>query len=215
MGDAMLTIGLTGGIGSGKSTVAAMLAELGAPVIDADKVAHTTYAPGAPAHAQVVAAFGDGILAPDGSVDRKKLGPIVFADPAGLGKLTAIVWPRIFERMGVMVAEMRAGGERKPIVIEAAVLFEAHWEPLFNEIWLVTASRERVIERVERQRGMKRAETEARIAAQLSDEVRRERASLVIENHGTLEELRGKVAELWAAALARSIGVRQLEPGHE
>ncbi|HEY6421376.1 MAG TPA: dephospho-CoA kinase [Candidatus Binataceae bacterium] len=201
----MLTIGLTGGIGSGKSTVAAMLAELGAPIIDADKVAHTSYAPDGPAYGAVIAAFGDGILAPDRSVDRKKLGPIVFADPAGLGKLTAIVWPRTFERMGAMVAEMRAGGERKPIVIEAAVLFEAQWEALFGEIWLVTASRERVMERVERQRGMKPAETEARIHAQLSDEVRRRGASLVIENHGTLEELRAKVAELWAGALERNI----------
>lgn len=200
----MLTIGLTGGIGSGKSTVSKMLAEMGAPVLDADKVAHTTYAPGAPAYAEVVAAFGRGILAPDRTVDRQKLAAIVFADPAGLGKLTAIVWPRMFERMRQMVMEMRTAGERLPIVIEAAVLFEAKWQPLFNEIWLVTSSRERVVERVQRDRGMNPAEIEARISAQLADQERRKGASIVIENNGTVEELRSKVAAVWSDALRRN-----------
>ncbi len=200
----MLTIGVTGGIGSGKSTVVRMLGELGAPIIDADKVAHWTYAPDRPAYREIVATFGENILAPDRTIDRKRLGAIVFADPDGLRKLTAIVWPRTFERMRALVDELRAAGEKRPIVIEAAVLIEANWMPLFDEIWLVTAAREHVVERVERDRGMKPAETEARIRAQLSDGERRAHASLVIENNGTVDELRAQVRRIWDDALRRN-----------
>src|ERR1039458_2567523 len=94
----MLTIGLTGGIGSGKSTVAAILGEFGAPILDADKIAHTTYVPGGPAYDAVVAAFGANIVAPDRTIDRKKLGSVVFGNPEQLGKLTSIIWPATFER---------------------------------------------------------------------------------------------------------------------
>src|SRR5712692_3880756 len=149
-----ITIGLTGGIGSGKSAAAKILAELGAPAIDADKVGHEIYQPGAPAYRELIDAFGEEILAPDRTIDRRKLGPIVFADPAALKRLNSIVHPKMFARMREMVDAMRTGGERKPIVIEAAILIEANWQPLFNEIWLVVASRERVIERVERDRGL-------------------------------------------------------------
>ena len=123
----MLTIGLTGGIGSGKSTVTKILAELGAPIIDADKVGHAIYEPGGPAYADMIATFGEGILAPDRTIDRKRLGPIVFADPNALRQLNAIVHPKMFARMREMVDAMRAAGERKPIVIEAAILIEANW----------------------------------------------------------------------------------------
>lgn len=200
----MLTVGLTGGIGSGKSTVAKMLAELGAPSFDADKVGHDIYNPGGPAYKDVIAAFGEGIVAPDGTIDRKKLGPIVFADSAQLKRLESIVHPRMFERMREMVARMRAQGIKAPIVIEAAILIEAKWQPLFDEIWLVVAPRERVIERVELERGLKREQTEARIKAQLSDEERRKHASLVIDNSGSIEELRAKVAVLWRELVARN-----------
>lgn len=201
----MLTIGLTGGIGSGKSTVSKFLAELGAPVIDADKVGHAIYQPDGPAYQDMIDAFGRDILAPDGAIDRKKLGPIVFGDPAALKRLNAIVHPKMFARMREMVAALRAQGERKPIVIEAAILIEANWQPLFDEIWLVIASKERVIERVERDRGMKPEQTEARIRAQLSDDERRRHASLVITNDGTLEELRARVAEVWQDAMRRNL----------
>lgn len=200
----MLTIGLTGGIGSGKSTVAKMLAELGAPSFDADKVGHEIYLPGAPAYRDVIAAFGDGIVAADGSIDRKKLGPIVFADPAQLKRLEAIVHPRMFERMGEMVADIRAKGVKSPIVIEAAILIEAHWQPLFDEIWLVVAPHEKVLERVELERGLKPEQTAARIKAQLSDDERRKEASLVIDNSGTIEQLRIKVDSLWRELLVRN-----------
>jgi dephospho-CoA kinase len=200
----MLTIGLTGGIGSGKSTVAKMLADLGAPSFDADKVGHNIYSPDGPAYHDVIAAFGNGIVAPDGTIDRKKLGPIVFGDPAQLKRLEAIVHPKMFQRMREMVAEMRARGVKAPIVIEAAILIEAHWQPLFDEIWLVVAPRDKVIERIEAERGLKPEQTEARIRAQLPDEERRRHASLVIDNSGTIEQLRVRVNSLWRELLMRN-----------
>lgn len=199
-----LTVGLTGGIGSGKSTAARILAELGAPVIDADKVGHAIYAPGGPAYQDLIDAFGEGILAPDRTIDRRKLGPIVFADPAALKRLNAIVHPKMFARMREMVAEMRRGGEARPIVIEAAILIEANWQPLFDEIWLVVAPHERVIERLERDRGMKPEQTEARMRTQLSDDERRKHATLVIANDGTLDDLRATMAAVWGEALKRA-----------
>ena len=198
----MITIGLTGGIGSGKSTVTKILAELGAPVIDADKVGHAVYQPDGPAYPEMIAAFGEGILAPDRTIDRKKLGPIVFADPEALKRLNAIMHPTMFTRMREMVTGMRTEGERKPIVIEAAVLIEANWQPLFEEIWLVTTSQERVIERVEKERGLAREQIEARIRSQLSDDERRHHTTEVIANDGSIEELRSKVAKLWESMVA-------------
>lgn len=200
----MLTIGLTGGIGSGKSTVAQILAELGAPILDADKVAHTTYAPGASSYDAVIAAFGNDVVAPDRTIDRKKLGAIVFGNPERLNKLTSIVWPATREAIRRSVAELRAGGAKLPIVVEAAILIEANWQPLFDEIWLVRAPREAVVARVESQRGLKPAETEARIRAQLSDEERAKHATLVIENNGSIDELRELLKTLWAEALKRN-----------
>jgi len=202
----MLTIGLTGGIGSGKTTATKILAELGAPVIDADKVGHAIYEPDGPAYGDMIAAFGDGILGPDRTIDRKKLGPIVFADPEALKRLNSIVHPKMFARMRQMVETLRAGGERKPVVIEAAVLIEANWQPLFDEIWLVEASKERVIERVERDRGLKPAQTEARIRAQLPDEERRRHATAIITNDGTIAELSVKIKTLWQSAIERGGG---------
>jgi len=200
----MLTIGLTGGIGSGKSTVAQILGEFGAPILDADKVAHTTYAPGTPAYDAVVAAFGAQVIAPDRTIDRKKLGSIVFGNPDRLNQLTSIVWPATRESIRRKVAELRASGAKLPIVVEAAILIEANWQPLFDEIWLVRASREQVVARIESQRGLKPAETEARIRAQLSDEERAKHATLVIENNGSLEELREMLKTVWAEALQRN-----------
>lgn len=200
----MLTIGLTGGIGSGKTTVTKILAELGAPIIDADKVGHAIYAPGGPAYADMIAAFGNGILADDRTIDRSKLGPIVFTDPAALKRLNSIVHPKMYARMREMIDAMRAAGEARPIVVEAAILIEANWLPLFNEVWLIVASKERVIDRVERDRGLARVQVEARIKAQLSDDERRKHAAIVISNDGTIDDLRAKLAETWRAALERN-----------
>jgi dephospho-CoA kinase len=200
----MLNIGLTGGIGCGKSTVTKILAELGATVMDADKIAHSTYAPSGPAYAGVVAAFGKEVLALDGSVDRSKLGPIVFKEPAKLTALTTAVWPATRNRIRDLIAEARAHGERKPIVVEAAILIEASWQSVFDEIWLITAAKASVVERVERERGLKPEQTEARIKAQLSDAERRKHATIVIENNGTIAQLQQQLATIWAEALKRN-----------
>jgi dephospho-CoA kinase len=200
----MLTIGLTGGIGSGKSTVAQILGEFGAPILDADKVAHTTYAPDGPAYDAVIAAFGAQVLAADRTIDRKKLGSIVFGNSERLNKLTSIVWPATFDSIRRNVAEQRASGATLPIVVEAAILIEANWHSLFDEIWLVRAPREQVVTRIEIQRGLKPSETEARIRAQLSDEDRAKHATLVIENNGSIEELRDLLKTVWRDALKRN-----------
>ena len=200
----MLTIGLTGGIGSGKSTVAQILRDFGAPILDADQVAHTTYAPGGPAYDAVIAAFGPDILAADRTIDRKKLGAIVFGNPEQLKKLTSIVWPATRESIRRNIADLRANGAALPIVVEAAILIEANWQALFDEIWLVRAPREQVVTRIEIQRGLKPSETEARIRAQLPDQERAKHATLTIENNGSLVELRDLLKTVWSKALTRN-----------
>jgi dephospho-CoA kinase len=191
------TIGLTGGIGSGKSTVSQLLGELGAFVIDADKVGHEIYLPGNEAWKQVTAAFGQDILAPDQTIDRKKLGAIVFGSDDARKKLNSIVHPLMFKDIDYRIKEKRADGFTKPIVVEAAILIEANWLPLVDEVWLIVTNKNAVIERVASQRGLSAKDTEARIASQLSDAERRKYATLVIENDGSLEDLKIKVQQAW------------------
>jgi len=191
------TIGLTGGIGSGKSTVSQLLGELGAFVIDADKVGHEIYLPGKEAWKQVTAAFGQDILAPDQTIDRKKLGAIIFGSDDARKKLNSIVHPLMFKDIDYRIKEKRADGFTKPIVVEAAILIEANWLPLADEVWLVVTNKNAVIERVASQRGLSAKDTETRIASQLSDAERRKYATLVIENDGSLEDLKIKVQQAW------------------
>jgi dephospho-CoA kinase len=193
----VITIGLTGGIGSGKSAVAAILQELGATLIDADTVGHDVYLPGKPCWQDIVDAFGREMVDTDGRIDRKKLGARVFADPAALRRLNALVQPRIATAIAERIRDLRAGGLGSPIVVEAAVLIEAGWQRLVDEIWVVTTSREHAIERVMASRGLSRPEVERRIASQLSDAERTREASSVIANDGTLAELRAHIGRLW------------------
>jgi dephospho-CoA kinase len=194
----MKTVGLTGGIGSGKSTVSQILAGLGAFVIDADKVGHEIYLPGKEAWRQVTAAFGQDILAPDQTIDRKKLGALVFGSDEARKKLNSIVHPLMFQDIKRRISEKRAEGFSKPIVVEAAILIEANWLLLADEVWVVVTNKNAVIERVSTQRGMAAKDTEARIASQLSDAERLKYAQLVIENNGSREDLEKKVQEAWA-----------------
>jgi dephospho-CoA kinase len=204
MPSAVKVIGLTGGIGSGKSTVASILQELGAFVINADKVGHDVYRPDSEGWRQVTAVFGQAIVAGDGTIDRRKLGAIVFNDAAALARLNAVVHPLIAAEIRRRIDTHRASHPNRPIVIEAAVLIEANWVPLVDEVWLVTATRRAVIERVRAERGLAAPEVESRIDAQLSDSERRKAAHVVIENTGSLAELREHVNEAWQDSLAPS-----------
>jgi dephospho-CoA kinase len=202
-------IGLTGGIGSGKSSASAILGELGATIIDADKVGHQVYEPGTPCWHDLVEAFGEGIVAAEGGVDRQKLAARVFADPIWLQKLNALVWPRIAEAIRERIGAMRARAGAAPIVVEAAVLIEAGWQALVDEVWVVTASRERAIERVVATRGLSRAEVERRIDNQVSDAKRIAGAACVIRNDGTLDELRAALERCWRERIAVERGANR------
>ncbi len=193
----MKTIGLTGGIGSGKSTVSKLLAELGAFVIDADKVGHEIYLPGKEAWRQMTATFGQDILAEDKTVNRKKLGAIVFGSDEARKQLNAIVHPLMFKDIEHRIQAKRAEGFSAPIVVEAAILIEANWTPLADEVWLVETNTGAVIDRIAEQRGMAAKDTAARIASQLSNEERRKHAHLVIQNDGSLEDLKQYVSQAW------------------
>lgn len=193
----MKTIGLTGGIGAGKSTVSQILAELGAFVIDADKVGHEIYLPGKDAWRQVTEAFGRDILAPDQTIDRKKLGALVFGSDEARKKLNAIVHPLMFQDIRRRIDEKRAEGFTRPIVVEAAILIEANWLPLVDEVWVVVTNKDAVIERVAAQRGMAVKDTEARIASQLADAERLKHAQVVLPNNGSREELEKAIREAW------------------
>lgn len=193
----MITIGLTGGIGSGKTAAAAILGELGATLIDADKVGHEAYLPGTRCWQEVVDAFGRDVVAADGAIDRKNLGARVFSDPEALKKLNAIVHPRIAEDINERIRYMRSRGLETPIVVEAAVLIEANWQWLVDEIWVVTTSRENAIERVTASRGLSRPEVERRIASQISDAERTADAACIVRNDGTLADLRAALERCW------------------
>ncbi len=195
-------VGLTGGIGAGKSTVASHLAELGAKVIDADRIGHQAYRPGSEGFARVVEAFGPGVVGADGAIDRRALGALVFADPAARARLDALVHPLIAAEVGRRIAAARAEGFARPLVVEAAILLEAGWSPLVDRVWVVSTRRENAIARVMAARGMTRAEVERRLDAQMSDAERRRHADLVLENDGSPAALRAAVEAAWRSLVS-------------
>lgn len=194
----MHVVGLTGGIAAGKSTVSEALRALGAAVIDADRVGHEAYAPGTATHEAVVEAFGERVLAPDGTIDRRALGAIVFADPAQRERLQGIVWPRLRAILQERLAALTAQGTAVA-VIEAAVLLEAGWEDLVDEVWTVQAPEETVMRRLMERNGLTADEARARIRAQLSNEERARRARVVIDNGGSVAEAQARVREAYSA----------------
>ena len=192
-----MRVGLTGGIASGKSTVAAMLVELGAVLIDGDALAREVVARGTPGLAQVVEEFGSDLLTPDGDLDRAALGRIVFADEAARRRLEAITHPLIFERY----AELEAAAPPDAVVVhDIPLLAEAGAEraATFDEIIVVDVPVQLQVERMMRDRGWSREEAESRIAAQASREDRLAIATYVIDNTGTLEDLRARVEAVYA-----------------
>jgi dephospho-CoA kinase len=191
-------IGLTGGIGSGKSTVARRLAELGATVIDADRVGHDVLEPGAEAYDEIVRAFGPEILDVDGRIVRKKLGALVFADPEKLRALNAISHPRMAFRMARQIERLRAvDPPPKAIVLDAAILFQAGWERLCDRVWTVSAADGTAVARIAARDGLPPEQVRARLAAQWSNAEREARADVTLRNEGGLNELIAEVERLW------------------
>ncbi len=189
-------IGLTGGIGSGKSTVTWCLSELGAVVLDADKIGHEVFKPDTGAWHEVVAVFGRQVLNADGEIDREKLGEIVFSNPEALSRLNQIMHPRMYDLIKARIEEYRRQGVNV-VVLEAALLIEADWISLVDEVWVVVASEAVVLNRLKEQRGLAEKETLARIRSQLSADERIKHADVVINNNGNPDELKAKVKELW------------------
>lgn len=194
----MKVIGLTGGIGAGKSTVGKLLTNLGAAHVDADRVGHDVYAPGTLGWTSVTNEFGHDIVAPDGTINRQKLGAIVFADPAALARLNALVHPLILTAIAERLIAIRDQATAPAIVLEAAILLEAKWTTAVDEVWLVTARPEIIQQRLERDRGLSAEQIHARIRAQMPEAERRRFADVVIENNGSLPDLEAAVHEAWS-----------------
>lgn len=192
----MLVIGLTGGIGTGKTQVAKVLEELGAVIINADLIGHEAYQSHTGTWRKIVEAFGEEVLAPGGEVDRKKLGAIVFKDPEALRRLNAIVHPRMYEMLRERIEKCRAQG-RCVVVVEAAILLEANWTPLVNEVWVVTAPEEQIVQRLQARSSLDAEAVRARIRSQMPQSERVKHADVVINNDGSMAQLRTQVQQIW------------------
>ena len=197
----MLRVGLTGGIGAGKSEVARRLAAYGAVLIDADAVAREVVEPGTPGLAAVREAFGPDVLRPDGSLDRERLGDLVFADPQSRAKLNGIVHPLVRDRMAGL-EEQAAGAE--VIVHDIPLLAEGGGAALFDEVVVVDVPPRVQLERLVRERSLSREQAQARIAAQADRDARLAVATLIVDNSGSLSELDREVGELWAELRRRA-----------
>lgn len=196
-GHGMIVIGLTGGIGSGKSTVAAMLLGRGALLIDADEIAREVVAPGRPAGAKVIERFGDSVLARDGSLDRRALAAVVFKDPAARADLEAIVHPEVRAEITARLAELSSG--EGVVVLDVALLVESGAMDSYGlaGVLVVDAPLDIALERLVSLREMEPADARARLASQADRSVRIARADFVIMNMGTLDELEEMVRRAW------------------
>ncbi|KIX79509.1 dephospho-CoA kinase [Streptomyces sp. MBRL 601] len=197
----MLIVGLTGGIGAGKSEVSRLLVEHGAHLVDADRIAREVVEPGTPGLAAVVEAFGEAVLAADGSLDRPKLGEIVFADPERRAVLNGIVHPLV----GARSAELQSQAPEDGVVVhDVPLLTENGLTELYDLVIVVDVEPATQVERLVRSRGMSEEEARARMAAQAGREERLAVADIVIDNEVSLDALRGRVAEVWAELDARA-----------
>ncbi|MFJ8583199.1 dephospho-CoA kinase [Streptomyces sp. NPDC093595] len=199
----MLKVGLTGGIGAGKSEVSRLLVSYGAVLVDADRIAREVVEPGTPGLAAVVEAFGAGILTPEGTLDRPALGSLVFSDPERLATLNGIVHPLV----GARSAELEAAAGADAVVIhDVPLLTENGLAPLYDLVVVVDATPETQLDRLVRLRGMTEAEARARMAVQATREQRLAVADLVIDNDGPLEALEPQVRKVWAELTERAAG---------
>ena len=192
----MLKVGLTGSIAVGKSYVVSVLAELGCVTFDADKVAHSVMEPGRPAYDDIAREFGDGVLADDGSIDRGKLGQIVFANEARRIRLNEIVHPRVIEEQNRLLQEAEAKNPDGIAVIDAALMIESGGYKRFEKLIVVYCDRETQIERLMRRNQITRQDAEARIAAQMSSDEKRKYADYEIDTTGGFDQTRQRVIEI-------------------
>lgn len=192
----MVTVGLTGGIASGKSTVVAVLRRLGCPIIDADQLARQVVQPGQPALAEIAEAFGAAVLNPDGTLNRKALGAVVFADPAARKRLEAMTHPRIAQLRGAILAILREQGARV-VVNDIPLLYETHSEGLYDQVWVVWVDRDTQVGRLMARDGIGREEAERRLAAQMPLDAKRALADVVIDNSGSREDTERQVQSAW------------------
>ncbi|WP_328539361.1 dephospho-CoA kinase [Streptomyces sp. NBC_00344] len=199
----MLKVGLTGGIGAGKSEVSRLLVRHGAVLVDADAIAREVVEPGTPGLAAVVKAFGESVLTARGTLDRPKLGSIVFSDAARLATLNAIVHPLVGARSAEL--ESRAGADAV-VVHDVPLLTENGLAPLYDLVVVVDASPETRLDRLVRLRGMQESEARSRMAAQATREQRRSIADVLIDNDGSLEALEPQVSRLWSHLSRRAAG---------
>lgn len=189
-------IGLTGGSGSGKTSIAHRLEQMGAFLIDADALGHAAYLPGSPAHGRVVAAFGAEILNKDGTINRKVLGAKVFGDQERLKSLTDIVWPEIARMVREQIAE--AGAEGKAVVVlDAAVLLEAGWQEMVHEVWAAIIPEEEAVKRIVRRDGLSEEAARSRLRSQMSDSQRVRQAQVVLCTLWEPEVTRRQVEKAW------------------
>jgi dephospho-CoA kinase len=199
----MIVIGLTGGIGTGKSEVARILQGLGATLISADQVGHEAYRPHSEVWQEVVKAFGEEILQPDGEIDRKKLGSIVFSDPQQLVRLNQIMHPRMARMVAQQIEGLRQEGV---VVVEAALLFEAGWDSLVDEVWTTDSAIEVVISRLQARNGLSEEEIRKRINSQMPAKERLARSDVVIDNSGDVANLERTVQSLWNNRVKEKVG---------
>ena len=197
----MLKIGLTGGIGTGKSSVTEAFQSLGAAVINADLLGHDAYLPGTIGFEEVVTEFGQEIVGSDGQIDRKKLGPIVFSDSSKMDRLNEIMHPLIRDLIYERLVSLESS-QNKVAVVEAAILIEAGWKSLFDEIWVVISDREEVINRLGVRNGLSREDAVKRIDSQMSNNERIEHGDVVVENTGSMEDLQTRVNSLWSKRIS-------------
>jgi len=194
----MLRVGLTGGIASGKTTVAAMFRARGAIILEADRIAHRLMAPGQPAYEEIVRAFGKEILSADGTIDRKRLGAIVFADAARREQLDRTVHPRVIDEQEKELARIAAEAPGAVAIVEAALLIEAGYHKQLDNLVVTWCRPEQQLERLQA-KGLSRADAERRIAAQLPAEEKRRLADYVIDCSGSLAETERQVEQTWKA----------------
>jgi len=192
----MKVIGLTGGIGSGKSTVSGFLAQLGAVIIDADRVGHEALSTDSQVRRELLATFGWQVISPSGEVNRKKLGEIVFSNPESLSQLNQIMHPRMYDMVKAQLEEYRRQGVGV-VVLEAPLLIEADWTSLVDEVWVTVASQSTVLRRLKEKFGLSEPEALARICCQLASEEKVKHADVIIDTDCDLDELKAKVKELW------------------